>query len=156
MKRRYWLGVIVLVLVLGTVACGGDGGGDGDTSGGGASAPSCESPARGIVAGNNYREHVNAATSYPENCLFYCLRVPAGSSRLTVQISGFDVDLDLYVGQGGIDSVMGEDAADWVSNDFGDEDEEIQVSSPEAGTYYIQVCSYEGEASDFQLETDLR
>lgn len=151
MKKRLLLVLAVVFLSIGIVACGGDG--DGGASGG---PPRCESPAQGIVAGNTYREHIDAATEYPDNCVYFCMDVPSGQDNLTLRIWGYDTDLDIYVGRGGLNSVQGDDAGQWYSNAGGTADEEVVIDSPSSGTYYIEVCSYMGEASDFQLEAELR
>jgi hypothetical protein len=83
-----------------------------------------------------------------ESCEVYCLWVPEGSS-LEIGISGFDVDLDLYVDI--YYSVLQfEVNSRWESNAFGTEDEQVAIQNP-GGRYYMQVCSYEGLSSDFFL-----
>jgi hypothetical protein len=42
------------------------------------------------------------------------------------------------------------DHGQWESNAYGTDDEAVSISNP-GGRYYIQVCSYEGLASNFVL-----
>lgn len=90
-----------------------------------------------------------SAGSYPEACEYYCLWVPDSGSQLDIGISGFDVDLDLYVDTD-LSVLSYEDHGAWESNAYGTGDESVLISSP-GGRYYLQVCSYEGLASAFTL-----
>jgi hypothetical protein len=83
-----------------------------------------------------------------ESCEVYCLWVPEGSS-LEIGISGFDVDLDLYVDTY-FSVLQFEVRSRWESNAFGIGDEQVAIQNP-GGRYYIQVCSYEGLSSGFIL-----
>lgn len=121
----------------------------------------CDDRATPIEPNTPYSEHMHSTTqSYPANCLYYCLWIPDGLGSLMIRISDFSVDLDLYVGYGEFDTIFGSEIVHgetytWKSNEFGTGDEEVNISNPEGGVYYIEVCSYEGEASSFQLETEL-
>ena len=122
----------------------------------------CDSRSTRIDANVSYDENMHSTTqSYPANCLYYCLWIPEAMSNLTIGISDFDVDLDLYVGYGSMEAVSGSEVEQgetytWKSNDYGTGDEQVSIRNPEGGVYYIEVCSYEGSASPFKLETGLR
>ena len=155
------VGIIALsVLALAALAC--SIGGDGSTGGGSVSAPSsCDDPAQPI-AGNSPTSAQLAATTdpYPANCNYYCTEVPSGKSSLDIALRNLTEDLDLYVGFGSIAVLQGSDLTQgenytWKSNEFGTADENVTVDSPEAGTYYIEICSYEGKASDYQIEVSV-
>ena len=80
---------------------------------------------------------------------------------MTVEIRDFDVDLDIYVAWNDYEGITGSapvygESYTWKSNAYGSADESITVDSPEAGPYYIEVCSYTGEASPYELETSWR
>lgn len=115
----------------------------------------CDPLSTPIQVGTNYSGSIAATTEdYPANCAYYCVWVPSGTSTLDIGISNFDVDLDLYMGFGELSSVRGADPEDavWFSNEFGTDDESVSIASPSPdGAYYIEVCSYEGEASTFNL-----
>jgi hypothetical protein len=121
----------------------------------------CDAPAEPVALNTVHSLQMHSTTAgYPANCLYYCVEIPGGSD-LDISISGFNIDLDLYVGFGSIASVQGEEPVwgesyDWLSNEFGTVDEHVSVPSPRAGVYYIEVCSYEGEASSFRLEASTR
>jgi hypothetical protein len=93
---------------------------------------------------------------YPGNATYYCVAVPQGVDRLTIDLGGFFVDLDLFVGFGSMESVQGVDLSlgetyEWKSNDFGTVDEVVVINGPQPGVYYIEIASYEGEPSVFTL-----
>ena len=96
---------------------------------------------------------------YPANCTYYCLWMPGGASSLDIGISGFEVDLDLYVGYGDISLVLGAEPGDsgWLSNSYGTGDELVSIPNPGSdGAYYIEVCSYDGQGSNFQIQATTR
>lgn len=127
-----------------------------------ASLPACDQRATPIETGGRLNLQMHSTTSpYPANCLYYCVGIAEGGDRLDIAIRDFDVDLDLFVGYGSFEAVSGDvpvegESYTWKSNDYGTDDEEVSVSNPEAGLYYIEVCSYAGESSPFVLETDVR
>jgi hypothetical protein len=104
--------------------------------------------------------HIDATDQgYPDNCTYYCLWLPGGENGLDVTLSNFSVDLDLYVVYGEFDELQNPDpsTADWSSNEFGTDDEMVSIPNPgTASAYYIEICSYEGLASDFTLATATR
>ncbi len=110
----------------------------------------------------SYEQQMHATDQgYPANCLYYCLWIPDNQSNLSISIADFNTDLDLYIGQGEFESVVGADVVYnetymWKSNEFGTVDEFVSINNPVGGVYYIEVCSYEGEASPFVLSTELR
>ena len=120
------------------------------------SGGACDPLSTAIQPGTGYSGSIAATDQeYPANCTYYCLWIPGGSSELDISLSDFDVDLDLFVGYGDITSVRGADpdATPWLSNEFGTDDEFISIPSPAADSaYYIEVCSYEGLASNFTLQ----
>jgi hypothetical protein len=122
----------------------------------------CDSRSTRVDVNVSYDENMHSTTqSYPANCLYYCLWIPEAMSNLTIGVYDFDVDLDLYVGYGSMDAVSGSEVEQgetytWKSNDYGTDDEQVSIRNPEGGVYYIEVCSYEGSASPFRLETALR
>jgi len=92
--------------------------------------------------------------TYPNNCTVYCLWVPDGGRRLEIEISDFDVDLDMYVDQD-LNILQFDDFGQWYSNDAGSGNESVSISDP-GGRYYVQVCSYEGTPSTFTIENNYR
>lgn len=115
----------------------------------------CESPAVEIRLGQEVRSRI-AATSrpYPANATYYCVNVPEGTRQVTMTLGGMSVDLDLYVAYGTIRLLQGADISggenyQWKSNEFGTVAEHVTLSRPQAGMYYIEIVSYEGEGSDF-------
>lgn len=121
----------------------------------------CDAPAEPIDVNASHNLQMHSTTeSYPANCLYYCFRIPDGEN-LNVGIYDFNVDLDLYLGFGDIEAVDGVqpvwgESYDWMSNEYGTEDEIVTIPDPQAGVYYAEVCSYEGEASPFELRVDFR
>ena len=100
------------------------------------------------------------SSPYPANCLYYCLWVPETGGSLEIAIADFVADLDLFVGFGDLTSLAGIDPTpgvsyDWKSNQYGTRDEAVTIPAPEAGVYYIEVCSYEGDPTPFDLSTRL-
>ena len=123
-----------------------------------AAAPTgaCDTPAVDIAIGANVSGTLEAAASYPDNATYYCVRVAEGTSRVTLTLSGLANDLDLYVGQGSIQSVQGVDLEagetyQWKSNEFGTVDETVTIDNPQAGIYYAEIVSYEGKQSPYQF-----
>jgi hypothetical protein len=122
----------------------------------------CDERAQLVQSNRLYREEMPpSAGPYPDNCLYYCvvLREPAGNLRIDVRDAS--ADLDLFVGLGSIEALSGEALVEgetytWKSNQPGNDDERVEVDLPEAGTYYLEVCSYEGESTPFELEVGLR
>jgi hypothetical protein len=109
----------------------------------------------------SHQEMQATSSPYPANCLYYCLWVPEGGDSLEIGIVDFVADLDLFVGFGDFSSVVGIDPTpgasyDWKSNQYGTRDEAVTIPAPEIGVYYIEVCSYEGDATPFDLSTRLR
>jgi hypothetical protein len=76
---------------------------------------------------------------------------------LEIGVSDFTVDLNLYIGRGSIDVLNDVDVvegSDWYSHHTGDgSDEDVSITDPEGGVYYIEVCSYDGSPSPFTLWT---
>jgi hypothetical protein len=86
--------------------------------------------------------------TYPDACEVFCLWVPEGS-RLVIGIRDFNVDLDIYVDTD-LSVLQYEDHGRWESNAYGTGDEQVTINNP-GGRYYMQVCSYEGVPSSFDL-----
>jgi hypothetical protein len=106
----------------------------------------CESGAIRVDMNTRTTQSVEAG-NYPDACHYYCLWVPEGGNRLEIGISGFDVDLDMYVDTD-LSVLTFEDHGEWESNAYGTGDESVTINNA-GGRYYIQVCSYEGLASSF-------
>jgi hypothetical protein len=120
----------------------------------------CDPQSTSINVDTLYTGRIEATDQpYPANCAYYCLWVPSGTGRVDVDLTNFSVDLDMYVGTDDISSVLGAepDDAQWRSNDFGTDDESIRIRRPSPNTpHYIEICSYEGAASDFELQATSR
>jgi len=106
-------------------------------------------------------EMQRATGGYPANCQYWCACVPGGGSSLAFGISDFVVDLDLYVAWNDYEGITGQtlvygETYTWLSNDYGTGDEAVSISNPNEGPYYIEVCSYEGEPSPYNLTSELR
>jgi len=100
---------------------------------------------------NTTYQHQVEQGSYPASCSFYCLWVPESGSSLEIGISRFGVDLDMYVDTNLSVLASSETGTGrWESDNYGSGNESVTIGNP-SGRYYIQVCSYEGEASTFNL-----
>jgi hypothetical protein len=120
----------------------------------------CEPQPEEIQVNTPYSRYLDATNQgYPCNCAYYFVRIPDVSSSLTISLSGFSEDLDLYVGYSSIETILGEDAREdwqWKSNEFGLDDEVVTISNPEtADPYYIEVCSYEATGSDYTIQASV-
>lgn len=182
MKKRLTIILMVMsVLALGALACitsptagGGDTGGGatgGGTTGGGATGGGTTGGAGTAITGGSSPDQCATLTanqsytaqmhtssgSYPENCEYYCVTVPEGSSQADITLSGLSVDLDMFVQANNPVFTSDPDAAGtWTSNEFGTVDEQVSISSPDAGTYYIEICSYEGTGGPYNLNASVR
>lgn len=118
---------------------------------------SCDPPAVGLAVGAQVDGDIPATSApYPANARYYCIRVGEGTGSVTIRLEGLSADLDLYVGYGTIDSVQGVDISagetyDWKSNAFGTEPEEVTISAPRPGLYYLEIVSFQGDYSPFRL-----
>ncbi len=148
------LSLIALGVLLLTAACGDD---SSSLTAAGAENVTCDPPAVAMGLGTAVESAMEATSDpYPATATYYCVGVPPGTSRLTIDLTGLSADLDLYVGLGSIESVQGFETQagetyDWLSNQFGTGDERVEITDPEAGVYYIEVVSYAGEGSEFTL-----
>ena len=107
----------------------------------------CDSRTERIDMDVRYNNHITGGY-YPEGCYMYCLWVPTGKS-LTIGISDFSIDCDLYVDKD-LSVLEFSDHGAWQSNDYGTGDEQVTISNPD-GRYYVQVCTYD---VDVNLESD--
>ena len=80
---------------------------------------------------------VNANSGQDNHYSFY---VPNGASNLQFLLDDLTNDLDLYVQ---FESQPTADSSEYVSNSYGTTSEEINISSPQAGTYYVMVYGFE-------------
>ena len=110
----------------------------------------CEAGTQRLEMNTSLIGYVTSGT-YPDTCFVYCLSVPAGRS-LEIGIRDFSVDLDMYVDMD-LSVLAYSDHGAWESNAYGTGDEAVSINNP-AGEYYIQVCSYEGLASDFTVYSE--
>jgi len=149
------LSLIALGMLLLTAACGDDS--SSPPTAAGAENITCDAPAVAIGLGTAVESALEATSDpYPATATYYCVGVPPGTDRLTIDLTGLSADLDLYVGFGSIESVQGFETAegetyDWLSNQFGTGDERVEIANPETGVYYMEVVSYAGEGSEFTL-----
>jgi hypothetical protein len=121
-------------------------------------ASNCDTPAVPLALGASVSGNIPQAAGYPENARYYCINVGAGVPSVTIELSGMDVDLDLYVGSGNIASVQGVDLQagetyEWKSNAFGTGAETVTIPTPAPGVYYAEIVSFEGQASNYTLTT---
>jgi hypothetical protein len=155
MKKKAPILIPLMLLILLSLACGltnGDGNGDGN---GGPSfqGGDCESGTSRLQMNSRTSGNISGG-SYPDTCTVFCLWVPDGGSSLDIGISGFDVDLDMYVDTN-LSVLEYEDHGQWESNAYGTGDESVSISNP-GGRYYIQVCSFEGTPSGFTIDSEYR
>jgi hypothetical protein len=157
MKKKVSMFLPFVLLILLVMACDLPFGGNGDGNGDGGDT----SFTGGECDPGTIRLQMNTPTSgqitggdYPDNCTVYCLWVPDGGSSLEIGISGFDTDLDMYVDTN-LSVLEYEDFGQWNSNEYDTVDESVTISNP-GGRYYVQVCSYEGVASGFTIDSDYR
>lgn len=161
MKKKAPILIPLVLLILMALACdipfvgdlfGGDTvvdtGGDTSFTGG-----ECESGTTRLQMNSRASGQITG-TSYPDTCTVFCLWVPDGGSSLSIEISDFDVDLDMYVDTN-LSVLQYEDHGQWESNEFGTDDESVSISSP-GGRYYVQVCSYEGIPTGFSISSNYR
>jgi hypothetical protein len=87
----------------------------------------------------------------------YVLDVPSGVSSLRVELHGGPGDIDLFMRFGSPVTPhypphcwLDETEYDWKSSTDGP-DEEIRVSNPRPGRYYIAVCNWASSPQPFQL-----
>lgn len=122
----------------------------------------CDARAIQIEPGRTYQQKIEATNRpYPANCQYYCLMLADPRSELEITLSDFRTDLDLFVAFGEFEGVIGEVPRDeegkaWKSNQYGLGDEQVTIRHPLAGPYYIEVCSFERDASYYNLSSRLR
>ncbi len=121
----------------------------------------CDVRATPIEPGRTYQQHLEATNRpYPANCQYYCLSLTEPKARLEIAVSDFSTDLDLFVAFGDFETVIGEvpreEPGAWKSNQYGLGDEQVTIRDPAAGQYYIEVCSFERDASYYKLSSRLR
>jgi hypothetical protein len=131
---------------------------DGATATSSPLASNCDAPAVPLAIGASVSGNITAATAYPANARYYCINVGQGVSSVTIDLTGMDVDLDLYVGSSNIQSVQGVDISagenyEWKSNAFGTGDEHVVINAPQPGVYYAEIVSFEGQPSNYTLTT---
>ncbi len=127
-----------------------------------AATSGCDARATPIEPGRTYQLQIEATSRpYPANCQYYCLSLSEAKSRLEITLADFSTDLDLFVALGDFEAVLGEVPRDepgraWKSNQYGLGEEQVTISDPVAGSYYIEVCSFERDASYYNLTSRLR
>ena len=160
-RPRFMRQALIPLLCLVAAACGQSGAPSGAPAGEGAASAaaasfSCDSPAVPLAIGASVTGDIPAAANYPANARYFCVNVGAGVSSLTLELSGMQTDLDLYVGSGSISSVQGVnleagDTYQWKSNEFGNGDERVVIQNPQPGIYYAEIVSYQGQPSSFNF-----
>lgn len=118
--------------------------------------PTCEAPAAAIAMGGTMNGDIPAVQSYPENARYYCFQTPQGATSVTVTVSGMSADLDLFMGSNTISSVQGQalqqgQTYEWMSRNEGTADDSVTITNPTPGIYYIEIVSYQGEASPYTI-----
>ena len=121
-------------------------------------ATNCDAPAVPLALGASVSGDIPAASGYPANARYYCVNVGQGVQSVSIDLTGMSVDLDLYVGSGNLQSVQGVDISagenyEWKSNEFGTGDEHVVIQNPPAGVYYVEIVSFEGQASPYTIAT---
>ncbi len=166
MSRVRWQAVVVAALLLGLqLACSA-------SAAAGTTTPTaevvvvgpsgCDARATEIEPGRTYEQQIEATNRpYPANCQYYCLMLAEPRSQLEITLSDFQTDLDLFVAYGEFEAVIGEVPREeagkaWKSNQYGLRDEQVTIADPLAGPYYIEVCSFERDASYYNLSSRLR
>jgi hypothetical protein len=148
MKPKLSILFVVILFVLPALACGPFS--SSTTSEETFSGGDCDSDSIRVDMNTTTQQSVSAG-NYPDSCKYYCLWVPDDGSKLEIGISNFDIDLDMYVDTD-LSVLTFEDHGQWESNAYGDGDESVSINNP-GGRYYIQVCSYEGLASNFNFSS---
>jgi hypothetical protein len=125
-------------------------------AGGAAANIVCDAPAQVLAIGASAHGEIPADQTYPDNARYFCVNVGEGVSSVTFQLTGMSTDLDLYVGHGAIASVQGVnlqegDTYEWKSNAFGNDAETVTIANPQAGIYYAEIVSYQGQQSGFDF-----
>lgn len=160
MKRPTFVpGWALNALALGTLACVCSSLGDLTRFDGTGSGAPAQAPATAIQPNQSYNQTMlENYEEYPGGCQYYSLPVSAGYSQLDIQMTGMSTDLDLYVQyeDPNFSSEAESDSDSWYSRESDSADEQVSISSPQAGTYYIEICSFEGEASPYTLSTTLQ
>jgi len=144
MKSKWSILFVIVLFVLPALACGPFS--SSTTSSETFTGGDCDSGSIRVEMNTTTQQSVSAG-DYPDSCKYYCLWVPEDGSKLDIGIRDFDIDLDMYVDTD-LSVLTFEDHGQWESNAYGDGDESVSISNP-GGRYYIQVCSYEGLASNF-------
>lgn len=166
MSRVHWQGLAAAALLMGLqLACSA-------AAGAGTATPTadvvvvgpsgCDARATEIEPGRTYQQQVEATNRpYPANCRYYCLMLAEPRSQLEITLSDFRTDLDLFVAYGEFEALIAEVPREeagkaWASNQYGLREEQVTIGDPLAGPYYIEVCSFERDASYYNLRSRLR
>ncbi len=119
----------------------------------------CDQQAAPIKVNEAYRPTMHqTGDGYPATCQYYAVTAPEGYAQLDVAVSGMSADLDISVQYGAcaFKNEWESDGDTWSSNQDGTADEAIRISAPLAGTYFVEVCSYSGDATPYTLSTSLK
>jgi hypothetical protein len=154
MKRtNLWrIALAVIVLAAATLACtintGGGGGSQPETFVGG----DCEAGTTRIEMNASASGYIAGGSTFEQVIQNFCLWVPDNGSRLRITITGYSVDLDMYVDTS-LASLMSESGmGQWNSRNTGSDNEEVTIDNP-GGRYYIQIVSYDGSPSSFTISS---
>ena len=114
-------------------------------------ATPCEGDPAEIDVGESAQGELTMGDGWP-NSAYFCVEIPDDVSFLTVTLSDMTADLDVFVTY----PTLGDGASDWVSINFGTDDEVLIIDSGVAdylapGSYYIEVASGEGELGSFTV-----
>lgn len=126
----------------------------------------CEGEPTEISAGTPISGELVSGSDLPLPDLFYCVVAPTGATELTIELSGLQVDLDLFAAYGDVEELGGGFALE-MSLNSGLDDERIVIDPPLVrgdlgafeqlehvipGAYYIEISGIGfDEATTFTL-----
>ncbi len=104
----------------------------------------CAPPAIEIPLDGSIDSEIVGKSQDPLPRRYFCVQVPQGLSNLTVQISGLEGNLDLFVRR--------TQPAEWMDLSRGGDSRTVLIENPVAGAYYVTVAgALTGAGSPFTL-----